>query len=77
MRLHGDLAVTPDIETPTGFTERGAEHIPPIFTDGVLLDVAAMKGVQSLDPGAMLSPPMICRRAATGSRSLSRKTWSC
>lgn len=51
MKLHGNLAVTPDIETPTGFTERGAEHIPPIFTDGVLLDVAGLKGVSSLDPG--------------------------
>lgn len=50
MTLHGGVAVNGDTETPTGFTALGAEHLPPIFADGVLLDVAALKGVTSLDP---------------------------
>jgi len=50
MSLHGGVAVTPDIQTSTGFAVLGAEHLPPIFADGVLLDVAALKGVKSLEP---------------------------
>jgi hypothetical protein len=49
MALHGGIEVTKDVETPTGFTAHGAEDLPPIFADGVLLDVAGLKGVQSLD----------------------------
>lgn len=33
------------------FSEHGAERIPPIITRGVLLDVAAARGVDVLDPG--------------------------
>lgn len=33
------------------FTEHGAEKIPPMVTRGVLLDVAAVHGVDSLDAG--------------------------
>ncbi|MCB1488253.1 MAG: cyclase family protein [Bauldia sp.] len=50
MALHGGVAVTPEVQTPTGFTALGAEHLPPIFADGVLLDVASLKGVRSLEP---------------------------
>lgn len=50
MSLHGGVSVTPEIETPTGFGAHGAEHLPPIFADGVLLDVAASKAVRSLEP---------------------------
>jgi kynurenine formamidase len=49
MALHGGIAVDKEVETPTGFTAHGAEHFSPIFADGVLLDVAALKGVRSLD----------------------------
>lgn len=51
MQMHRSVAVNPDTETPTGFTEHGAEHLPPILADGILLDVAALKGVKSLGPG--------------------------
>jgi kynurenine formamidase len=49
MALHGGVAITKEVETPTGFTALGAERLPPILADGVLLDVAALKGVQSLE----------------------------
>jgi kynurenine formamidase len=50
MSFHGGVAVTPEIQTSTGFAALGAEHLPPIFADGVLLDVAALKDVKSLEP---------------------------
>lgn len=33
------------------FSEHGAEHIPPLVTRGVLLDVAGTRGVPVLEPG--------------------------
>jgi kynurenine formamidase len=42
--LHGQVAVTPEIQTPTGFTDHDAERIPPIVRPGVLLDVAGALG---------------------------------
>jgi kynurenine formamidase len=36
------------IETPIGFKELGIEHVPPLLTRGVLLDVATWKGVEVL-----------------------------
>jgi kynurenine formamidase len=49
MALHGGVPVDKDTQTPTGFTAHGAEDLPPIFADGVLLDVAGLKGVESLE----------------------------
>lgn len=48
--LHGGV----DAETAQRggrFTEHGAERIPPIITRAVLLDVAAVHGVDVLEPG--------------------------
>jgi kynurenine formamidase len=39
------------VQTPRGFTRLAVEEIPPILASGVLLDVAASKGVGSLEPG--------------------------
>lgn len=39
-----------DIFTPTGIHRLGVEEVPPFFTRGILIDVAAAKGVESLDP---------------------------
>jgi kynurenine formamidase len=50
MSFHGGVAVTPEIQTSTGFAVCGAEHLPPIFADGVWLDVAALKGAKSVEP---------------------------
>ena len=55
MQLFGGVEVTPDIQTPRGFTELGAETIGPIFRRGVLLDVPAAMGVEALDPGYVVT----------------------
>ena len=39
-RLHCDVEVTPEVQTPTGFTRLGIETVAPIVRRGVLLDVA-------------------------------------
>ena len=44
MRLHGDVAVTPSVQTPAGFTRHGIDTVPPILARGVLLDLAALRG---------------------------------
>ncbi len=55
-RMHGDLEVTPRIQTSTGFTTLGIDTVPPIVRRGVLLDVA---GVHSVGPADL-------ERAAAG-----------
>jgi kynurenine formamidase len=39
--MHGQVAVTSQVQTPSGFSAHGAEEIPPIIGPGVLLDVAS------------------------------------
>ena len=46
--LHGGTAMTPQLQTPEGFTALGAETIAPILGRGVLLDVARYRGVDQL-----------------------------
>lgn len=43
LRLYGGIEITPQIETPKGFTVHGIETLAPIVTRGVLLDVCAAK----------------------------------
>jgi len=40
-----------DVATRTGFTKLGMEKIGTLFTRGVLADVAALKGLDMLEPG--------------------------
>ena len=40
-----------DFATPGGLTRLGIENVGPIFTRGVLIDVAALKGVPQLERG--------------------------
>lgn len=54
LTLFGGCAVDPSVQTPTGFTELGAETIPPIVARGLLLDVAAAAGVERLQPGHLI-----------------------
>ena len=49
--LYGGIAVDGRTQTSRGFTRLGVEEIPPILAPGVLLDVAASKGVEVLEPG--------------------------
>jgi kynurenine formamidase len=40
-----------DFATPEGLTKLGIENVGPIFTRGVLLDIARLKGVAQLESG--------------------------
>ena len=44
-----------EVQSPRGFTRHGVEEIPPITAPGVLLDVAAKEGVESLEPGRVVT----------------------
>ena len=48
LRLYGDVAITPKVETQRGFRVHGIEKIDPILARGVLLDVCAAKGQEVL-----------------------------
>ncbi len=48
MEMSGSVAVGPQVQTPRGFTELGIETVGPIVRRGVLLDVAAARGVDAL-----------------------------
>ena len=48
MKLHDNILVTNEIETPFGFNKLSVEKIPPIITRGVLFDVAGFKGLDHL-----------------------------
>jgi kynurenine formamidase len=49
--LYGGVPVDGRVQTSRGFKRLAVEGIPPILAPGVLLDVAAGKGVDSLEPG--------------------------
>ena len=44
-----------DIQAVSGLRELGIENVPPIVTRGVLLDIAALKGVDRVDIGFAIS----------------------
>src|SRR3712207_1878819 len=52
--LYGGVSIE-DVQTSRGFTKRGVEEVPPIVASGVLLDVAAMEGVESLESGRVVT----------------------
>jgi kynurenine formamidase len=45
-----------DIESRTGFTKLGVEKVGMIFTRGVLIDIAGLKGVEMLDATYEITP---------------------
>jgi kynurenine formamidase len=53
--LHGGRQIDMKLQTPTGFTELGAETLEPIITRGVLLDVARTLNVERVDPTRMIT----------------------
>lgn len=55
MTMFGGVTVDATVQTERGFTELGAETIPPIVRRGVLLDVAAARHVECLEPGYLVS----------------------
>lgn len=54
MKIFGNLDAD-SIETPTGFKQLGVEHVPPLVTRGVLLDVATWKGQTPLPRDASIT----------------------
>jgi kynurenine formamidase len=48
--LYNCIAID-DVATRTGFTKLGVEKVGALFTRGVLLDIAALKGVEMLEAG--------------------------
>jgi kynurenine formamidase len=48
--LYGGVAIN-EVQSSRGFARLGVEEIPPIVAPGVLLDMAAKEGVDSLEPG--------------------------
>ncbi|MCA1728921.1 MAG: cyclase family protein [Actinobacteria bacterium] len=48
--LYGGVHIG-EVQSSRGFTKHGVEEIPSIVASGVLIDVAAMEGVESLESG--------------------------
>jgi kynurenine formamidase len=49
--LCGGVAIDAQVQTPRGFTRHGVEEIAPLVAPGVLLDLAAQLGVETLPQG--------------------------
>ncbi len=49
-KLNGGIKVTPQVETPYGFTKNGVENLRPIVGRGLLLDVPRIMKVRVLPP---------------------------
>ena len=54
LTLHGGVPVG-DVQSSRGFSKLAVEEIPPILAPGVLLDVAALKSVEALEPGHIVT----------------------
>jgi kynurenine formamidase len=54
MRLYGGQEAVAPVQGPRGFSVLAAEHIPLLFSRGVLLDVAAARGVELIPPGELI-----------------------
>ena len=63
LRMYGGVAVTPAVQTPTGFTQLGAETIAPIVRRGVLLDLVKLGG-ELPEPNALIEPAELERAEA-------------
>jgi kynurenine formamidase len=55
LTLYEGVGVDAQVQTPRGFTRHGVEEIPPLVGPGLLLDVAALKGVEALPAGYAIS----------------------
>jgi kynurenine formamidase len=53
----------PDAVTDWGLARLGIEHMPPLITRGVLLDLAGIDGGAHLDPGRAVTPDELARAA--------------
>jgi kynurenine formamidase len=55
LTLHGGVKVDRTVQSSRGFSKLAVEEIPPILAPGVLLDVPALRGVEALDPGRVVT----------------------
>ena len=55
MYLYGGQAITPQVQTSTGFRTLGAETIPPLLARGVLLDIARLREQPCIEAGHPIS----------------------
>jgi kynurenine formamidase len=68
LTLCGGIPVDAQVQSSRGFTQHGVEQIPPIVAPGVLLDMTAHLGVDSLPAGYAISAAEVearCTRQAT------------
>jgi kynurenine formamidase len=68
LTLCGGIPVE-EVQSSRGFARHGVEEIPPIVAPGVLLDVAAKDGVDSLEPGRVVTAGDLeacCERQGVG-----------
>lgn len=56
LKIHDDIEVGPEVQTPWGFKVHGAEKIPPIVKRGILLDIPASKNQQILPEKYQITP---------------------
>lgn len=60
LTLYGGVPVG-EVQSPHGFSKLAVEEIEPIFAPGILLDVAALKGVEALEPGSVVTEGDLAR----------------
>lgn len=70
-RVYGDVAVE-EVQSGGRLSSHGVDEIAPIVGRGVLLDIASLHGVQSLDGGVEVTPDDLSA-AAAGLRSPIRR----
>ncbi len=68
-RLYNGLSAA-DTVTDWGLERLGIEHVPPMITRGVLLDVAGCDGAQHLNPGRVVTPDELARAEAAANVAL-------
>ena len=54
LTLYGGVPVG-EVQSPRGYSRLAVEEIPPILAPGVLLDAAALVGVEALEPGHVVT----------------------
>jgi kynurenine formamidase len=68
-RLYNDVDAN-DVLTDWGLAKLGIEHIPPLITRGLLLDVAGFDGGEHLGPGRVVTPEDLQRALSASGQSI-------
>ncbi len=54
LTLYGGVPVG-EVQSSRGFSKLAVDEIPPILASGILLDIAALEGVEALEPGRVVT----------------------